>query len=176
MSEFTVEQVLARMNTLGRAVPVLDEILSILHDNLPPVLVELGLPAIRTWDYAGVEVKNWPAVLVGDAIRVEVVGTGFKDVHALAAICAYAAPQITRRQFQDALDTAQVMRGLLTMPTVMGPRYTEDGALLWSYMLQDGLSPVPQNFPHFRGWQAEFHIEQYPMQTDLWPVPEEPEP
>ena len=174
MPEFTVEQIVARMNTLGRAVPLLDEVLAILHDNLPPVLAALGLPEIRTWDYAGVKVDAWPAVLVGTAIRVEEVGMGFKDTHALAAICAYPAPQITRREFQLALDTAQIMRGLMTMPTVMGPRYTEGGDLLWSYLLQDGLSPVPQNWPDFRGWQAEFHAEQYPtVATGLWEIPDE---
>ena len=170
--EFTLEQIVARMNTLGRAVPLLDEVLSVLHDNVPQVLAAMSLPPIQTWDYAGVQVEKWPALLVGAAIRVDEVGTGFKDTHSLAAICAYPAPEITRREFQDALDTAQVVRGVMMMPTVMGPRYTEDDAILWSYLLSDGLSPVPQNWPQFRGWQAEFRAEQYPMQTDLWEIPD----
>jgi len=174
VAEFTPEQIIAHLNTMPRAVPVLDAILVILQDSLPGALEALGLPAIRTWDYAGVEVAGhgFPAILVTDAIRTEVVGTGFADTNALAVICACGGPTITRRQLQDAIDTAQVVRGILTMPAVVGPRHDAEGRLLWAHLLQDGISLVPPSFPMYRGAQAQFHATQYTMESDLWTPPE----
>jgi hypothetical protein len=179
MAEFTPEEIIAHLNTMPRAVPVLDAVLEILEDSLPGALAALDLPAIVTWGYAGEEIAGhgFPAILVTDAIRTEVVGVGFADTNALAVICAFGGPTITRRQLQAALDTVQVVRGILTMPAVVGPRYTSDGRLLWAHLLQDGISLVPPNFPMYRGAQAQFHATQYTVQeSNLWTPPEPSEP
>ncbi|MGD9497966.1 MAG: hypothetical protein AB7Y46_16805 [Armatimonadota bacterium] len=171
MAEFTPAQIIANMNSLGRATPVLDEVLSILHSSLPGALEALALPAIHTWDYAGVEIDpaRFPAVLVGAAIRTDEWANRWADTMHLQVTVAYA-PTITRRQLQDSLDIAQVVRGVLTMPTVMGPRY-KAGAMVWNWLMPAGFSLVPPNFPYYRGWIAEFVCQQNPVQANLWGDP-----
>lgn len=169
MAEFTTEQIIANLNSMPRAVPALDELLSILHDNMPQVLAARGLPHIKTWDYAGVEIDpgKVPAILVAGSIRTEEMANRFADEGHVVVTAAYP-PHITKRQFQDSLDLVQVVRGVLTMPAVMGMRRNATGMMLWTWLHPTGFSLVPADFPHYSGWQAEFRMTQTPAQADMW--------
>ena len=167
MPEFALEDILTHLQTVPRGVPALDEILSILHDNLPQVLVHFGLPEIRTWDYAGVELPAdaVPAILVSSAIRTEEVGIYFADTHNVMVTVAYTL-SITRRQLQDALDIAQLVGAILRLPPVTGPR-RRDGQVLWNWLLPAGFGLVPPNWPYYRGCIAQFELRQSPP-SNLW--------
>ncbi len=169
MAEFTVEEIIANLNGMPRAVPALDEILSVLHDNLPPVLAALSLPAVKTWDYAGVELDpaRMPAILVSAAISTEEFTNRFADESRVAVVAAYPKP-MTRRDFQRSFDIAQAVRGVLTMPSVMGMRRNAQGVMVWNWLHPAGFSVVPANWPHFGGWQADFRMTQTPAQTNMW--------
>jgi len=173
MSEFTAKQVIEHMNQrVPRLTAVLDEVLAILHDNLPAVLEELGLPAIRAWDYAGGELDpaRSPAILVGASARAVEQGIYYADdIHLLVTICY--PPRVTRRQLQDAVDIAQAVRGVLQMPQVVGPR-RKDGTVLWNWLLPAGYNVVPPSFPYYSGYIAEFVLRQAPP-TNLWGATED---
>lgn len=174
VAEFAAADVIAKMNELPRAVSVLDEVLSILKDSLPAVLETIDLPAVRTWDYAGVDLDEdkFPAVLVGGSIRTSPAGHAWMDMTMLAVSFAFPAPRISREDMRTSLDGVQAVRGLLSMPEVVGPRYADDGTtIIWNTLLpaDQGFSLVPPNYPRFRGWQALFDVAQYPVSGSLWP-------
>lgn len=178
MAEFTPEQILAKLNTLPRAQPALKEVLTILEDSLPGVLAlpEVDLPPVATYGYVGCEVGKWPAVLVGAAIRSDAAGHAYMDASMLSIIYAYPGGQISKADFERSLDAAQVIRGLMSMETVVGPRFADDGTtILWNTILpaQQSFVPVPPDFGHFSGWQVMFEMTQYPVAGALWPTPEE---
>lgn len=166
-------------STLGRPIPVFDTLLKIMATNLAPALQELGFPE-RTWPkafmYAGEEMEGlgtrdrWPIVLVGGSIRTTDFGMGHQDEINAMLTCAWPV-QLSRAEFQDALDVATVMRRVMRYPPFMGPCEDQDnpGRYVWNHCLPTGFRPVPANWPHYSGWIAEFLIVQTPNQ-DLWTV------
>lgn|GEM_PF-3020509 len=175
MSEFTVQEILTRMNELPRAVPALEEVLAICADNLPVILPEVGLPPPRSYGYVETEIDNakFPALVVGASIRTDPAGHSYMDSSQVAVIYAFAGPRIAPEDFRRSLDVAQVVRALLSLPTVVGPRYADDGTtIIWNTLLpaQQCFSPVPPNYPYFQGWQAAFMVDQYPVAGTLWPT------
>ncbi len=175
VSEFTPQQILARAQSMPRATCVYDEVLSVLADNLPGVLEVVGLPAVRTWDYMGVKIESdkFPAVVVGGSIRTDAAGHHYMDSNLLAVMFVWEGPVITKEQLRAASDGAQLIRAVLQMPTVVGPRYADDGTtIIWNTLLPaaNGVAPVPPNYPHFQGMQAFFDVQQYPVTGALWPT------
>ena len=177
MSEFTVEQLNARAASMPRAVSIYDEVLAICADNLPDFLRDHNLPVPRTYDYAGVRIEGdkWPALLVGGSVRTDASGHFYMDSNLVAIIFAFAGPVITREQLRTATDAVQLIRVLMAMPTVVGPRYADPEtrtSIIWNTLLPaaQGVSPVPPNYPHFQGMQAHFDVNQYPVTANLWPT------
>lgn len=168
MPEYGLDDILPWLTRRGRGTEAFDEILAILHDNLPQVLTHLELPAIKTWEYAGVELDaaKIPALLVGGSIRTENLGTDFGDTGHVLVTCAYM-PVISRRQLQDSLDIVQCASALLSMPGIAGPRKDGD-KVFWNWLLPTGYSLVPPDFPQYSGWIAEFSMLQSPA-NKLWP-------
>jgi hypothetical protein len=174
--EFSAEQIIANLNTMGRPVTVLDEVLSILHENLPDVLDELGLPTMKGFDYAGVALDETllPAILVSASVGTQEFGAGWADVTNVGVAVAYP-PSLSRRDLQNSLDIATVVHAIMRMPTVVGARVATVGEVtttLWSYLLPSptSFSLIPPNWPLYAGWMANFVATQTPMNANLWPV------
>jgi len=157
-----------------RAVLLYDGLLSVLQKYLGPTLAALPEFSERHqpkgFYYAGetLEPKGWPVILVGGSITTTEWGVGHADKHAVQVTVAYHV-ELSRREFQDALDIAQVVRGILWHPEVRGPVANEDGQIIWTSLYPTGLAPVPQGYPHYSGWIARFDATQPPGST-LWPT------
>jgi len=167
MAEFSLEDIQLWLNRRGRITLAFDAILSILHDNLPQVLTAYDLPAIKLWDYAGVEMQpgQIPAILVSGAVRTENLGTDFGDEAQINIVVAYTV-QITRRQLQTAWEIAQIVSAVLSIPGVAGPRKDGD-RVLWNWLLPAGYSLVPPTWPHYQGVMSEHRMLQSP-ENRLW--------
>jgi len=162
---------------LGRPVPVFDAFLRIMASNLVPTLEELGLPERchpKSFHYAGEQLPDlgakdrWPVLLVGGSMRTEEHGMGHQDELNVMVTIAWP-PQIGRREFQEALDVAAVCRGIMRHPNFSGQfRDPEDATrTIWGNCYPTGFRPVPQNWPHYSGWMAEFVVRQL-ARSGLW--------
>lgn len=180
MSTWTVdpEQIVSVLQTnLGRPVPVLDALLRIMAGMLSPTLDELGIPERahpKSFHLAGEQLPEpgakdrWPVLLVGGSMRTEEFGSGHQDELNVMVTIAWP-PQISRREFQEALDVAAVVRGIMRHPNFAGRFVDPDDAtrIIWGHCYPTGFRPVPANWPHYSGWMAEFIIRQFPN-SGLW--------
>ncbi len=169
MPEITPDEVLANLNAfLGRPTPALDEILRILHDNLPPVLERLSLPAIAAYYWAGerIDETHFPCLVIAGSFDTTEMGVGHLDRDLILVTCA-VQPVAARRQLQESCDIACVIRGLFYAPQFRHRHDNESGRRLWNSLIPMGLSIVPSDYEHYSGWIAHFEMLQTPN-SQLW--------
>jgi len=167
-------QIQDALNRLGRPVIALDKILAIVHEELPAALTGLGFPdrcLPRGYHYAGevdIEKEGWPKIIVGGSFIATEFGMGHMDENELGITVGYA-PNITRREFQESLDIATVVRGILYVPTYRANvRDAEDPTVLyWQTIQPTGYTMVPRDFRFYAGWTARFVLRQTPG-SNLW--------
>ncbi len=173
----TVAEVLAVANgQSGRGRLVLDAILEALQTNLPAVLTDQDLPAIKGWFWAGEDIHdgNVPAVVVSQSTTKEPFGTGYKSVMHVVVSCVYPA-RLTRSQWQTACDTADLIQCLLFTKAFNGPyRRVTAGPNVWHALIPKGTSPLPTHEGQdYGGFAAHFECWQNPpgaTYNNLWPT------
>lgn len=164
---------------MGRPSLVVDGILRIMSENLERVLRHVNMPE-RTFprgyhlagEYLGdPDTDKWPKILVGASIQTPEMGSGHIDHSHVMITCAHG-PQISRREFREALDVVTVARNILRTPMFSGHFYDPDdpSRLMWNHILPAGFQVVPEQWPLYSGWIASVTVTQTPgssqWQTD----------
>lgn len=169
---------------LGRPSAAFDKVLSILggtgavldgtgqEGSLPPLLREVGLPAIRGWYYGkeAIDDGKMPALVLTAAVGQEPMGMGIKLTTNLQLHCL--VPAIAKRkQVRDCLDTLGCVKAVLW--EFRGAYWERDetngrNQIFWHSLMPDVDTMVPADWKQYDGWTAHFRMEQAPN-SQLWP-------
>lgn len=161
--ELALADILATLDGyIGRPRRVLQAVLRALSANLPGTLAAVGLPQPRGYHWAGEEIRHFPVVSVAQSVTTEEMGAGREDTLRVIVSWDRAHP-LSRRDWQLALDTATVIRGLLYAPQLRGPVRQDNGDMLWDYTVPVGLTPLaPDEDRNYGGFSFSMDVIQRP--------------
>lgn len=171
--ELAPADVIAYMNAAcGRPRLAMDGVLDVLHDSLPQVLADQGLPQIWGYHWAGEEIPRFPAIVVACSTSAQDFGTHFADQIHLTVNVVCDAP-LGRKEKAQALEIATLARAVLCTGHLQGPFQSGEGEpILWHWLSPTGIEPLPMNMDaNYGGYTAHFEVLQNPPGSDavnLW--------